>query len=533
MRQRISKPLAALVAFSIAAVLWAAGSSEGPIVRQARELIDAGKLKDAATLLRTAVADNPASVQLRINLGYVYELLGQQEEAVQQYAAVRTMAPSNPYASDRLRKIFFGRHFPRWVNVRYLSSLPVSMVRFQVRRPDGAVVDAAVTVSELFPEQMRTQGKPVSIVVPPQAEDGERCQFNRVVYAYAALNPGGVKLVQRGQVYYPSALLSVDGRNYQPLALSLARMLARMSTYLDLIAPAAKSGEAVKVWLCEKGPAGGEEHNGQIFLYRVDRLRPGEEWQRELAHELGHARLPALHGYREPEPSLAGTFGEAYLLAALAHEAEAASGHKWPDKEVKRWLDALWPLGSADFSQLLDQNVFSALRLWQREGPYPHDPASATAARMACGFLLWVYAAHGPKALAHVLSTDVGTLPVLVGRYVSWLTEGSGKIQLAAAAGCGFCEALHQALPTSLQSVPLSRTNLWQTLCFVPEGAWQATSQSGERLLVRWVPRGAKPGQEWRRQLISKGEWGVIEVAPTSEKSTTLRKLVLTPAPRA
>lgn len=505
--------------------------SEGQVIRQARELINDGQLEQAAELLTQAVKAHPMAPELRMNLGYVHELLGRVDDAVEQYAAIVALAPGNSYAAGRLERICYGETFPTRLMTDQISLLPVRFVRFVIRRPDAQSMTAASTVSVLYPGEMRAAGRPLTKTVPPGVLTGQPCEFNRVIYSFAGETARG-RMWQCGRVYYPSNLLSREGRDYGPLAASLARILARFEAYLSELAPRPEEPAPLSVWLCESGPAGGETAGSDIYLYQVNTLRPAEEWQRELAHEMAHARLPELGGYRDPEPSLEGLFGQAWLLAALAREAEQATGEAWRSPAAQQWIDGLWPVGTADLTGLIENEVVGAVRLWQTEGPYSADVTSARAGRMACGLLLWVQAAHGTQALRRVLGAELGTLPALAARYASWLQESEGRVDLAAAAGWSGYGPDPAWLPFGPRPAEATQATPWRARCFLPDGTWHLLGDGKTPLTARWSPAQAEEDQAlvWAPQVLSRGEWGLLEVAGSGEEPVRFEKLSLRPA---
>ncbi len=527
----------AAVAACIAAVLVAvpavaqgrdnAAPSETEVLRHARQLISAGRTDEAAKLLEDAARRWPASPDVHTNLGYVYELLGRVEDAVEQYATTAAMAPGNVYAAERLRRLFYGVHFPTRLRISQLGVLPVRLARFQVRRPDGAFVDVAVTVSGLFPETMRATSKPVARTVPPGAVDGERCEFNRVIYVFVG-QPKADRLYLRARVFYPSRFLSREGHDYSTLAAALARMLARFEVYLQvLVAP--QAAPALSVWLCEGGPAGAEQKDRDIFIYRITSLRPGEEWVRELAHELGHARLPDMAGWSEPETSLAGDLAERWLLSALCYEAEYASGELWPATSVRQWVSGLWPPGSLNPRTYLADRVRGPVRRWIKLGPYlPGTASEADARRLALGLLLWVNAAHGPAAMRRMLG-DQATLPSLAAAYMNWANGAGSRLGLSARACLAADDRAQAWLPFGEPAVQVSAERLLTARLFLPAGAWRAADETGQPLLVRWLPLGtAAQGQSVQASAVvqSAGAWGTLQIA--SDQPRPVRRVVLT-----
>lgn len=501
------------------------------VVRKARQLIAAEKLDDAAALLSSALERFPTDPEIHNNLGYIFELQKRVDDAAEHYAATLTFAPSNQYAAERLESIFFGEAFPSRLRPEHLGVLPVRFARLQVVGPDGMPRQAAVTVSALYPTEMRHTSRPVRRVVPPGVETGEECQFNRVVYVFVQMDAKKGVLKRAADVYYPSEILSRDGRDYGPLALSLARMAARFQIYLGCWPDLPVSPKPLRVWLCEGGPAGGEHHNGDIYLYQVAALRPGEEWLRELAHELGHALLPPLSGYSRPERSIAGLVGEAWLMSALAFEAEQTQRRPWSSPQGMAWLQGLWPLGALDLRDYVTKQLAGYVERWIDQGPYgTGETDSPRAAEVACGFLLWLQAAHGTDCLAYVAQSETGTLAGLTARYRAWIAQIEEPLGLRAAAG--FLQDRGSAwLPFGQRQVVFTKERPWRTVCYLPAGVWRISCDDGAELLASWRPAGRDaPRSDWGPRVNSQGEWGWLEVVPASGEEATASVFTLTAA---
>ena len=208
-------------------------------MREARRLVGDNKLDEAAVLLSGALDRFPTDPEIRNNLGYVYEVQGRADDALDQYAATRIVAPTNQYAGERLQKLMFGKEFPNRVRPDRLSALPVRFALFQVKGPDGVDRQVAVTQATLYPTQMHEGTQPVTKTVPPGATDGVAVKFNRVLYVFVQTSRDEKHLFRCWEVYYPSRVLSQEGRDYGPLASALARVwLPRLRRAALVLAPA-------------------------------------------------------------------------------------------------------------------------------------------------------------------------------------------------------------------------------------------------------------------------------------------------------
>lgn len=92
-----------------------------------------------------------------------------------------------------------------------------------------------------------------------------------------------------------------------------------------------KYGLTVHLFICDGGKAGGEQafirsrsardnfaSYNAIYLYHAEGLTEPVEAVREIAHEYGHAILPAIGGFKEPEDWGNGGLGERLFMRYLA-----------------------------------------------------------------------------------------------------------------------------------------------------------------------------------------------------------------------
>ena len=511
-------------------------------VREARRLLGDNKLDEAAAVLSEALDRYPTDPEIHNNLGYVYEVQGRPDDALDQYAATRIVAPTNQYSGERLDKLMFGKQFPGRVRPDRLSALPVRFACFAVKGPAGVDRQVAVTTATLYPTAMHEGDQPVSKTVPPGATDGVAVKFNRVLYVFAQTSADPDHLYRCWEVYYPSRVLSQEGRDYGPLASALARMAGRFEAYLGALSTTPADRPPLKLWLCEGGPAGGEHSGEDIYLYQISALRPdGEEWLRELAHETGHARLPKLPGYAEPESSISGLVGERWLMSSLAYEAEQITGQPWASMDSIAWLGSLWGIGTLNPGDYLRREVAGSVEEWTRQGPYyktdptaaalpGQDPATANA-----GFLMWVEAAHGVDTFAQALGGEVGTAAGLTARYRQLLTESPAPLTINAAAGRAD-KKLGELdwLPFGRRAMSFSKQAPWRALCYLPAGTWKISADGKTSLLGSWQPlEGSKGTATMKASVISRGEWGRLQLAPAEGDQLSAVRFIFTRSPEA
>ena len=114
-----------------------------------------------------------------------------------------------------------------------------------------------------------------------------------------------------------------------PVTRTLVRSWDEAVTHLNIDHPT-KYGLMVHVFICDGGKAGGEQlviksrsrrDNFQtynaIYLYHAEGLTNPVEAVREVAHEYGHAILPAIGGFQSPEEWANGALGERLFVRYL------------------------------------------------------------------------------------------------------------------------------------------------------------------------------------------------------------------------
>lgn len=119
----------------------------------------------------------------------------------------------------------------------------------------------------------------------------------------------------------------------------VARMLLRMwecnALRFSLDHAKVYNNGTVDVYLCWGGDAGGEQLFDEdvdptgtkkvntIYIYDLNSFKNPVEMAREVAHEYGHATLPAVGGFKEPEDWGNGYLGEKMYLRYLRDEMKA------------------------------------------------------------------------------------------------------------------------------------------------------------------------------------------------------------------
>ncbi len=175
--------------------------------------------------------------------------------------------------------------------------------------------------------------KPGDALEPPKIGPRTGWEFPYLVAGYGQNDPQeGLGL--RFRVY------AQDGRTAEALCTPVARMLMRLwefNVFSLRIEHAMATGRRVDVYLAQEGKAGGEQFTGVdgtnpanvIYIYDVESFTDPVERAREIAHEYGHATLPPVGGFKEPEEWSNGFLGERLYLVWLREAMRA--GELKPD----------------------------------------------------------------------------------------------------------------------------------------------------------------------------------------------------------
>ncbi len=415
------------------------------LVRQSQELADAGDRAGALERLLEALALDPDYPSIHAHLGYLYELEGDTLKALASYGRLLELRPDDEYGRARITHLFFGGEFPRRLRLSLLQFSPVSFVtdecRVRLSGGEDLVRRIAWTRGVIYPEEMADRGAPVEVEIPSAGGQGVvgSASFNRVCYGFSAV-PEGDELRMTATVSYPSPLLSERSADYSTLAERIAHILLRVHCYSRAYygLPQIPDEHIVRVWMCESGPTGAEQHGDDVFIYDVARDRRPVEWLREVAHEWGHYALPRMGRFTEPEPYASGVLGEALFLQRLAEESGLVVGERWPSKQAQAAVGALWGNGRVELADLLAQTRRDTLDLWLARGPNSELAAGLgeESFRYLVGAMLWVEAAHGHDMLRATLLKAPGESPAdFYYGYRQALRDAAEAGEIALAAG--------------------------------------------------------------------------------------------------
>ncbi len=166
----------------------------------------------------------------------------------------------------------------------------------------------------------------------PKKFDGKQWEFDWMTAGYAQADP-------KQQQNLRFRVFSQERKGDKDVALSVAMMDLRMwelvhHKYKIDNADMGQGLRLVDEYLCWGGKAGGEQLLGEgtennitrrvntIYIYDIASFKDPMEMAREVAHEYGHAVLPAIGGFKTPEDWANGYLGEKLFLRWLRDACE-------------------------------------------------------------------------------------------------------------------------------------------------------------------------------------------------------------------
>lgn len=128
----------------------------------------------------------------------------------------------------------------------------------------------------------------------------------------------GLYLPEGGRTWETRLQVYAQRREHVPLSQASCRFLLRCFelALADLKRDHPTAHDRVlHLYLCTDGKPGAEQQRNSLYLYAVDPTLPPQEWARELSHEYGHAIIPPINSFKEPEPWANGDLGERLFLS--------------------------------------------------------------------------------------------------------------------------------------------------------------------------------------------------------------------------
>lgn len=169
----------------------------------------------------------------------------------------------------------------------------------------------------------------------PARKSPKKFGANAVPWEFDWLTAGYLLQPQFNQFNLRIRVYAQEKREKDDLGPRVARMLTSLcgeaNRRMGIDNPRAFNNGIVDVFLCWGGKAGGEQRYeradvgdrtnvplNSIYIYDVRSFNDPTEMAREVAHEYGHAILPAVGGYTEPEDWAHGYLGEKVFLRWLS-----------------------------------------------------------------------------------------------------------------------------------------------------------------------------------------------------------------------
>lgn len=312
----------------------------------------------------------------------------------------------------------------------------------------------------------------------------------------------------------------------QVLARRVGSVMARLywigRDYLDR-GPLGQS--YMNVWLNHDGMAGGEEYQGNIYLHKIDQARAPAEWVRELAHEYGHATLPKMGPYTEPETYANGYLGERLYM-------------KW--MLVDNDLTDLWdqPIDGAAYMA----NQITPLReRFMNEGPTSPaaDLTNTEGMNYFIGEMMALEAAHGPAFFKQLIKKFATPRPQNLGLYFTAAIQDMNPV-LIPIDGKAYIPKKSQLAATATATAPgayprFQRAAYW---IYLPGGEWRISleGQAPPTLQATLEAAPLKPGpaftpgsMSWETSIsTANAMWRRLELVAPGGSTLEVRRLALT-----
>jgi len=402
-------------------------------LEQARAAIARGDRETAIADLEQAVAEDPALLTAHRWLSRLYADKGLLDQALDSGAAALLL---NPLPADK-------EHLARLLD----RGFPQSMA---LRTPDAIPLQKTELAIEVSTDRLASRPGPwrAFFFVADGREASARdpkfdLPFDRAYHGYV-LDPANSRWRLRFVAHYAAAA----GAGRRELAVNCTNLLLRSACLCQAhLGQAAGDPKPLHIWLAEGGKPGAESWGPNIYLLSAGAAREPAEWVREMIHEYGHAALPGVNHFGEPEPWANGRLGEQLLSRWLEDSRASGAEHPWLAAD----LGAL--AGDADrcLGEFVRSGLASALL----------DDHSAAGMDFYLGFVNYVERALGDRVLAAAMRLTVGNTPraFVLGVQQALRQEIGNGIEL-------------RAVQETLGSSPH-----W---LYLPAGRWAASCRGGD-----------------------------------------------------
>ncbi|UCH33035.1 MAG: tetratricopeptide repeat protein [Armatimonadota bacterium] len=396
---------------------------------EARAAAARGDREAAITHLEQAVAEDDGLALAHRWLSRLYAEKGLHEKALDSVAAAWLLDP-DPRDGEHMQRLLEER-FPRSMARRTAKAIPFTKARIALELVErGCGAAAHLREALYFPGDDRDA---------PATDPQFGWRFDRACYGYV-LDPEVGRWSLTFVVHYSSAAGATRRETAGHCTALLLRAACAREEHLGPVGP---PGRPLDVWLAELGRAGAETSGGSIYLLDAARERHPGEWVRQVIHECGHAALPGVNHFDEPEPWANGRLGEHLFSRWLTDRRASAPEHPW--------------LSAADFAPLI-ADAERCMHLFLQTGPGSSllDDASARGMDYYLGYASYLERAFGGRLLASAMR----------------LTAGNASRDFAA----GVEEALRRASSTGIELRAVQRPTEGDVAhwVYLPAGAWRA-----------------------------------------------------------
>jgi len=377
--------LAALIAaLSCSGALTPVAADALAALNEARAAVERGDRDGAIARLESAVAQDRDLVAAYRWLSRLYADKGLRDKALDAAAAAVLLDP-DPADRDYLNRLVAG-------------GLPDSMDR---RTPEALPLPRQMAAIAAADDRLAGSPGPWEMLVIAEEREAPATDprfgwtFDRLCRGYAMDRSS-----QRWQAVLAVRYSASAGPARRGLATDCADLILRAAclreAHLGSVAePALNLRSPLTVWVTDEGPAGAESWGANIYVCAAYTPHAPAEWMRQLLHEYGHAALPGVDHFREPEPWANGKLGEQLFSQWLLRSAEGASGHPW--------------LAAADL-RAPARDADRCVSAFLRTGPASPLMSDRSAAGMDyyLGFANYVERVFGPRLLSSAMRGTVG-----------------------------------------------------------------------------------------------------------------------------
>jgi tetratricopeptide (TPR) repeat protein len=284
-------------------------------LEEARAAVARGDTNTAITHLEEAVAEDRGTVAAYRWLSRLYADKGLREKAIDSAAAAVLLDPEPADTSHLARLLEAG--LPESMDRRTPDALPLRRIAFTIEATDEILAACPGARDALF---IGAADHRVTAVDPRFERAFDRAWHGYVLDAAA----------ERWRLVCVVHYNSDPGADRSQLAANCTGVLLRAACLLDIhLGPSNAARGALHAWLTDDGKAGAESWGGNIYLCQVGVPRSPAEWARQIIHECGHAALPGIDGFAEPEPWANGRLGEHLFARWLKARRVRGEDHPW------------------------------------------------------------------------------------------------------------------------------------------------------------------------------------------------------------